>query len=209
MSVNGVEWSPDVVCVFDGVQHVLDLCLQWYEEHLTAHVAENSLREHLKDDNDTSTSETAAQPNSPAPAVGLPSGIRIFEAEPILDRKSAFVGRACAITDPAEVNSFSEQAVIVSYPFEIGSYHPLSPHIRQTNSASRAPHNKCLAMSSRRGTTSRFVSLLPLGRCAFPQIFSPDNDDDGETAAGGRLAHLLQILVRNPFLGLFEANVIH
>ena len=23
----------------------------------------------------------------------------------------------------------------------------------------------------------------------------PDNDDDGETAAGGRLAHLLQILV--------------
>ena len=24
---------------------------------------------------------------------------------------------------------------------------------------------------------------------------SPDNDDDGETAAGGRLAHLLQILV--------------
>ena len=24
-----------------------------------------------------------------------------------------------------------------------------------------------------------------------------DNDDDGETAAGGRLAHLLQILVRD------------
>ena len=24
---------------------------------------------------------------------------------------------------------------------------------------------------------------------------SPDNDDDGESAAGGRLAHLLQILV--------------
>lgn len=28
---------------------------------------------------------------------------------------------------------------------------------------------------------------------------SPDNDDDGETAAGGRLAHLLQILVRVEF----------
>jgi hypothetical protein len=26
-----------------------------------------------------------------------------------------------------------------------------------------------------------------------------DNDDDGETAAGGRLAHLLQILVRASF----------
>lgn len=27
-------------------------------------------------------------------------------------------------------------------------------------------------------------------------IIHQDNDDDGETAAGGRLAHLLQILVR-------------
>jgi hypothetical protein len=27
-----------------------------------------------------------------------------------------------------------------------------------------------------------------------------DNDDDGESAAGGRLAHLLQILVSHPLL---------
>lgn len=27
-------------------------------------------------------------------------------------------------------------------------------------------------------------------------IIIKDNDDDGETAAGGRIAHLLQILVR-------------
>ena len=27
------------------------------------------------------------------------------------------------------------------------------------------------------------------------RLFFQDNDDDGETAAGGRLAHLLQILV--------------
>jgi len=33
-------------------------------------------------------------------------------------------------------------------------------------------------------------------RCArFLRLKETDNDDDGETAAGGRLAHLLQILV--------------
>jgi putative IMPACT (imprinted ancient) family translation regulator len=31
----------------------------------------------------------------------------------------------------------------------------------------------------------------------FPRL---DNDDDGESAAGGRLAHLLQILVSHPLL---------
>lgn len=31
---------------------------------------------------------------------------------------------------------------------------------------------------------------------------SIDNDDDGETAAGGRLAHLLQILVRRSLISL-------
>lgn len=36
-------------------------------------------------------------------------------------------------------------------------------------------------------------------------ILHQDNDDDGETAAGGRLAHLLQILVR-PFVARSFSN---
>jgi hypothetical protein len=32
-------------------------------------------------------------------------------------------------------------------------------------------------------------------RCTTGGVVHQDNDDDGETAAGGRLAHLLQILV--------------
>lgn len=35
-------------------------------------------------------------------------------------------------------------------------------------------------------------------RCTVDGVMHNDNDDDGETAAGSRLAHLLQILVRLP-----------
>jgi hypothetical protein len=33
----------------------------------------------------------------------LPEGIKIIEAEAIVDRKSIFVGRACRISDPSQV----------------------------------------------------------------------------------------------------------
>lgn len=44
-------------------------------------------------------------------------------------------------------------------------------------------------------------------RCTVDGVVHNDNDDDGETAAGSRLAHLLQILVsgiRNPFNRFWE-----
>lgn len=41
--------------------------------------------------------------------------------------------------------------------------------------------------------------MLPSVILACTLSLCQDNDDDGETAAGGRLAHLLQILVRNMF----------
>lgn len=31
ISVNGVEWSRDTVCVFDGLQSVVEWCTVWYE----------------------------------------------------------------------------------------------------------------------------------------------------------------------------------
>ena len=37
------------------------------------------------------------------PPAEMPPGVTIVEAEPIQDRKSAFVGRACRITDPSQV----------------------------------------------------------------------------------------------------------
>jgi len=107
ISQNGVQWSPDNVCVFDGLESVMERCTRWYESHLSAELAGELARE---DEKETSV---ALQPSEEAPAVQayLPAAdhsallrdVQIFETEPIIDRKSVFIGRACAITDPSQV----------------------------------------------------------------------------------------------------------
>ncbi|KAF8908346.1 ribosomal protein S5 domain 2-type protein [Mucidula mucida] len=172
ISINGVEWSPDQVCVFDGLQNVLDRCIEWYEDHLNADQAGELLREDEKEQHNTLVSHTlerAACDEPPQPSISEPvplpdalrllSGARIFEAEAITDRKSAFVGRACTITDPTQVR--------------LGTLERIS----------RAAH-----------------PIINAWRCQVGNILHQDNDDDGETAAGGRLAHLLQILEVNNVL---------
>ena len=108
MSVNGVEWIPGVVCVFDGLQSVLERVVCWYEQRLESKKAGEALREQ---NHPTPPSienhEAGASPANPVPLDTqqgtLPEGIKLVEAEPIVDRKSAFIGRACRISDPAQV----------------------------------------------------------------------------------------------------------
>ena len=107
ISANGVEWTPDVVCVFDGLQSVLERCTTWYQNRLSMEQAGELLRADAKVQlADPATPPSAVPPgNSPPTAVTiqtLPDGLQIFTAEPITDRKSVFVGRACAISNPCE-----------------------------------------------------------------------------------------------------------
>ncbi|THV08148.1 UPF0029-domain-containing protein, partial [Dendrothele bispora CBS 962.96] len=166
-STSGIEFIPDNVCVFDGLQNVLDRCTQWYEDHLSTEKAGELVRESMRgsviDNSEIVDPHNEVGGNSPADVhqsqpVALPQGIQIFEAEPIVDRKSSFVGRACAISDPSQV------PVILA-------------HLSADRRISRAAH-----------------PIINAWRCKVGNILHQDNDDDGETAAGGRLAHLLQIL---------------
>lgn len=107
ISINGVEWIEDTVCVFDGLQNVLDRCVQWYEDHLSADKAGELLREDgrestLPDNRATSVPTPLADPVPSIPG-SLPEGVEIFVSEPITDRKSSFIGRACSISDPSMV----------------------------------------------------------------------------------------------------------
>lgn len=82
----------------------------WYSEHLSKDLARQIRRDDLKPtdetdrplDGDTETQSAALAAREP---LALPEGIVLVEGEPILDRKSAFVGRACAITDSSQVSS--------------------------------------------------------------------------------------------------------
>ncbi|KAJ7130262.1 ribosomal protein S5 domain 2-type protein [Mycena epipterygia] len=160
-SASGVEWVPDAVCVFDGLQSVLDRCAAWYGDRLSAEAAGAMVRADMHPERVASPPPTQSAPH-PGPAEPdippMPEGIRMFVAEPITDRKSAFVGRACAISDPAEV------PIILA-------------HLVSDRRIARAAH-----------------PVINAWRCQVGSLLHQDNDDDGETAAGGRLAHLLHIL---------------
>jgi hypothetical protein len=111
MSVNGIEWTPGVVCVFDGLQSVLERVHHWYEERLESKRAGETLREQSHSSShliDSEKPDVSPRTSVPAPlntqSVALPEGIKLYEAAPIVDRKSAFIGRSCRISDPAQVS---------------------------------------------------------------------------------------------------------
>ena len=106
--------------MFDGLQNVLDRCVAWYEEKLSAEKAGELVRDDEKELAGVNGSSSGTRLLSPdrleesIPAVeqesilsDLPVGVRLYVAEPITDRKSAFVGRACRIHHPSEVSNTS------------------------------------------------------------------------------------------------------
>ncbi|KAJ7672579.1 ribosomal protein S5 domain 2-type protein [Mycena polygramma] len=159
-SASGVEWVPDSVCVFDGLQSVLDRCTAWYGERLSAEAAGALVRADMHPEREVSPPPPRSVPIEPVATEPspMPEGIKMFVAEAITDRKSAFVGRACAISDPSEV------PIILA-------------HLLSDRRIARAAH-----------------PVINAWRCQVGNLLHQDNDDDGETAAGGRLAHLLHIL---------------
>ncbi|KAH8118436.1 UPF0029-domain-containing protein [Phellopilus nigrolimitatus] len=163
ISSSGVEWLADTICVFDGLENVRELCANWYSERLTEEKAHDLLREdekegsnersHSKDYHSGSDEEDTVEPQA-----FLPEDINIVVAEPIVDRKSVFIGRACKLSHPSQV------PIILS-------------HLMSNKRIARAAH-----------------PIINAWRCKVNGRLHQDNDDDGESAAGGRIAHLLQIL---------------
>ena len=121
ISITGIEWTQDTVCVFDGLQNVLERCLAWYEDRLNSEKKGELARDDLK--GQLGNEVIAAGRSSPdinhdgdqereGPRLGehqilpiaLPTDVQIFVADPLTDRKSVFVGRACRISHPSEVN---------------------------------------------------------------------------------------------------------
>lgn len=112
ISVSGVDFTPETVCVFDGAQSALERCNMWYEDRL----AEDKMKEIIRgDEKEINSAKAGSGPivnsrTSPERmdidqgfTSEMPPGVHFFVAEPILDRKSSFIGRACRISDPFEV----------------------------------------------------------------------------------------------------------
>ena len=121
ISVNGVEWTEDTICVFDGLQNVLERCMVWYEDRLSVEKADELVHGDARE-HDT-TMHSSPPPENEAhvvpretpqgPPTSIPEGVQIIEGEAITDRKSAFVGRACRITHPSQVCKIPPQLEVI------------------------------------------------------------------------------------------------
>ncbi|KAI5124843.1 hypothetical protein M0805_007277 [Coniferiporia weirii] len=165
-SRGGVEWLPETECVFDGLENVRERCGSWYSERLSEEKSQELLREDEKERVFESAPQKDYLPSTNIQSLAeenehqaiLPDSINIVVSEPIVDRKSVFIGRACRLSHPSQV------PLVLS-------------HLMSDKRIARAAH-----------------PIINAWRCTINGTSHQDNDDDGETAAGGRVAHLLQIL---------------
>ena len=116
ISSTGVEWHEGEVAVFDGIERTREIIQRWYKERLN----ESTVREMMREDGKAQHVEVVSASQAEGrdlptrdgivadpglPLVPLPEGIEMYEAEPIIDRKSSFIGRACRITHPEQASS--------------------------------------------------------------------------------------------------------
>ncbi|WVQ97831.1 hypothetical protein IAU59_004946 [Kwoniella sp. CBS 9459] len=210
ISSTGVPFTTGDVCVFEGLTHVQSVVREWYISHLkvvaqgeaerTQAHAQNQSQSHLirgmstldihhtQDGEEVDRfdgedlgfgSDGLKRPDSLRPTFSYSSSttpnksptsqldvshLKIISSEPIVDRKSTFVGHAVRVTDEREV--------------------PLVIHeLLSDRKIAKAAHPAIFA----------YRIAKEVGGAAG-KVYNTDYDDDGETAAGARLKHLIEIL---------------
>ncbi|KAL1409756.1 hypothetical protein Q8F55_003753 [Vanrija albida] len=164
----GVPFSAGDVCVFDGLVYVQGLAGAWYAAREADEAAGEAARAADKPAAAPSPSSPSAPASPSAALAALALDTRplppITSSDPITDRKSAFVGHAARIADEADV------AAVVR-------------HLLLDRRIARAAHPTIYA----------YRLVRDVGGVAG-KVVEADYDDDGETQAGARLKHLLEIL---------------
>ncbi|KAJ9480238.1 Protein IMPACT-like protein [Pseudozyma hubeiensis] len=156
----GVQWSSGEVVLFEGIEWVKEKVTDWWNEKEAERVkAAPSVP--ASDDSAQSASTNITTFSDPTPAAQRPSPFAgtLHQTQPIIERKSEFIGYAARLTSPDQVASVLSR-------------------ILSDKRVARATH-----------------PIINAWMCkAADGVVHRDCDDDGETAAGGRLAHLLSIL---------------
>lgn len=163
-------WHEGEVAIFEGIERAREECDDFLNTKLTELDAKKAVDDHttqedlelarkLQLEEDASEALAATPRQVERQQAKLPEGCKLFTSEPIMDRKSVFIGHACRITSPSDVSQ------VVNF-------------LLSDRKIAKATHPAMLAYRVR----------------GPGDVIHQDNDDDGESAAGSRLAHLLQIL---------------
>lgn len=139
-------FSPGMVCVFEFLELSRESLQVWGHDHLGSS-GDNVIVEGTIDYDTLADTPTSSED----PTAGW------FESDPIVDRKSVFIGRARAVTSVDQ----AEQLLDL---------------LKTNKKIAKATHNMtCWRIRREDGVSFQ------------------DYDDDGESAAGGRLLHLLTL----------------
>lgn len=170
-----VRFEKGQVALFDGIEKARELIESWYSERqadkppheLQTYDQDQEKNLHNNDDEDD-ISEQIQQlsfDNSDR-ARKTSTAVKLVTSQAISERKSTFVGHAAALYDPADV------PVILA-------------NLLQDRRIARASHPTMYAWVCKVKDEN--------GSGKKVKLIHRDCDDDGETAAGGRLAHLLDL----------------
>lgn len=188
--LNGQKWEPDAsnAVLFEGCESVKVTVEEWFAvqaridaERRAADTRAGAGSEVVLSPKNESFSKarpadgTSASQTKSSPTDSVNEGAKQragqkkwTTTEAVVDRKSTFIGHAVRV-DKAEEVPFLLRNLLSLHPRLEKATHPL---MHAWVCAEARPH----------------------GSATLP-IVHRDNDDDGETAAGGRLAHLLDALV--------------
>ena len=159
-------FSPGSVCLFDLLQSLEDTI---HPRIQVAHRPDGLDRfDSLMHKGSIRHTEDITNPvnGSLNPASRLPT-LTWTLSEPITSKKSVFLARACSVTSPFEARAALDELTT------------------NDKRAAKATHNK---------NAYRIQSTITAAKNGQSQITYQDSDDDGETAAGARLLHLLQVM---------------
>lgn len=101
ISSSGVPFSPGTVSVFEGLVYVVDLVEKWFKAREEDERESNEARNGTVEEAEAPVQREVRQPLIKQ-ARGRPIPT-ITSSEPIVDRKSSFVGHACKIVDEEDV----------------------------------------------------------------------------------------------------------
>ncbi|KAK0522083.1 hypothetical protein OC834_006414 [Tilletia horrida] len=185
----GVRWSPGDPVLYEGIEYVRELVTEWYEsrrrlDRQRAHARQATGPEAVRASSDANAARRPiGQPDGPgnttvfsapdSPALSKERNKilqRLVRTEAVVERKSVFIAHAARLDHPDEV------------PIVLA-------HILSDRKIARATHP----------IINAWICTMPGDKykASDPGAVSTvhrDHDDDGETAAGGRLAHLLDLL---------------
>ncbi|KAK0551564.1 hypothetical protein OC846_001598 [Tilletia horrida] len=169
-SRHGVRWQPGEPVLYEGIEYVRELVTDWYSQHSRrdrerTNARDRSAAKKLGEHVEEEEDEPAAAITAPSRPLSSPASQQVKSA--ILQR----LVRTEPITE--RKSAFIAHAARLDHPDEVPI---VLSHIMSDRKIARATH-----------------PIIHAWVCTT-DVVHRDHDDDGETAAGGRLAHLLDLL---------------